>query len=295
MMSGIVVSPQIWNWYVGFFMSMGMVLSAALSCAVGLLVIDWIYSLAKKIESEPTPPSLWRSYLNLSRFQAIVIGLMLAPLGAISAYYFLFILVWTLTPNMISAPPPDSGAVPFLEDTSGMISLILAIGIVTFGIIAMIYFFLYAYAKRMSSEKATVGLVKGLLRRYFYDHLLVGSLLMLTAFPVMADFFYNIALLLVVISPSARHDLTRIKLPNAESLYIHSLEIIGSWLIVIIFIPALWLLFRGELLRWRYIIENPALNLIFRRSVKYSLFGLLGYVGCTTMHYWARSLFRLFM
>lgn len=115
---------------------------------------------------------------------------------------------------------------------------------------------------------------------------------MLIAFPVLAYFFYNIALLVLVISPSARHDLTRIVFPNAESLYLHSLGIIGSWIIVVIFIPAIWLLFRGKLLRWRYIIENPAMNLIFRRTVKYSILGLLGSVGCTTMHYWADSLFK---
>jgi hypothetical protein len=147
-------------------------------------------------------------------------------------------------------------------------------------------------AKKVDIERGPRGWAKKFLRRYFKENLFLGLILTLIAFPVLAYFFYNIALLVVVISPSARGGLTRIVFPNAESLYIHSLQALGSWLIVVVFIPAIWLLFRGELLRWRYVIENAAMNLVFRRSVKYSILGLLGYVGCAVMHYWAASLFK---
>lgn len=287
MSSQIVLSPQVWNWYVSFFMSMGMVSAAAMSFALGLLLIDWLYQIAQKIESQPTPQSFRRAYFNFSRFQAIAFGVLLAPIVAISSYYFLFYLVWTLTPNMIDAPPLDSGAISFLEGSSSMAPLVLIVGVISFIIIGVIFFLLFCHAKRMTAENARTGFIKRFVRRYFQENLFVGFLLMLIAIPVLTYFLYNMALLVVYSSPSARHELTRIVFPNAESLYMHSVGILGSWLIVIIFIPFIWILIRGGLLRWRYIIENPALNLVFKRSVKYCILSLLGFVGCATMYYWA--------
>jgi hypothetical protein len=48
--------------------------------------------------------------------------------------------------------------------------------------------------------------------------------------------------------------------PNAENIYMRSLQVVGSWLIVILFLPAFGLLLRGLCLRWRYTMENPVMN-----------------------------------
>ena len=287
MNSQIVLSPKVWNWYVGFFMSMGMVTAAALSFAFGLLLIDWLYQRAKKIESQPTPESFRGAYFNISRFQAIALGVLLAPIGIVSSYYFLFLLVWKLTPNMIDAPPLEPEALLFFEDVSNMASLVIFAGALSFGVLAIVFFLLYSYAGRMSTEEAPAGFIKRFVRRYFQENVFIGFLLMLITFPVLTYFLYNIAILAVAVSPSARHGLTQIAFPNAESLYMPSLSILGAWLSVIIFIPFILLLIRSLLLRWRYIIENPAMNLIFRRSVKYSALSLFGFVGCAAMYYWA--------
>jgi hypothetical protein len=217
MSSEIVLSPQVWNWYVGFFMSMGMVLAVAISFAFGLLIIDWLYRIAKKIESQPTPPSFRRAYFNLSRFQALVIGALIAPIGAIFSYYFISFLVWKLTPNMISSPPLEPEVASFLEDSSNIASLVFFVGALSFSIIAIIFFLLHSHAKRMDVEKAQPGFIKRLVRRYFQENLFVGFLFMLIAFPVLAYFLYNMALLVIVISPSARYELTGVVFPNAEA------------------------------------------------------------------------------
>ena len=270
-----------------FFISMGMVSAVAISFALGLLLIDWLYRIAKRIESQHTPQSFRGAYFNLSRFQAVVIGVFLAPIAAIVSYYCLFLLVWNLKPNMIDAPPPDPGALSFLEDISGMASLVLFVGAISFAIIAIIFFLFYSYAKRMGAERARVGFIKRFVRRYFQENLFVGVLLTLIAFPVLTYFLYNIALLVVYFSPAGRHEMARIVFPNAESLYMHSVEILGSWLKVIIFIPFIWLFAQGVLLLWRYIKENPGMHLIFMRSVKIYILSFLGFVGCAAMYYWA--------
>jgi hypothetical protein len=215
MSSEIVLSPLVWNWYVGFFTSMGMVLAVAISFVSGLLLIDWLYRIAKKIESQPTPQSFRGACFNLSRFQAIVIGVLLAPIAAIVSYYCLFLLVWKLKPNMIDALPPDPGALSFLEDISGMASLVLFVGAISLGIIAFLFFLLYSYAKRTSAEKAPAGFIRRFVIRYFQENLLVGFLLILIAFPVLTYFIYNMTLLVVYLSPAARHEMTRIIFPNA--------------------------------------------------------------------------------
>ena len=287
MSSEIVLSPYVWNWYVGFFTSMGMVLAVAISFASGLLLIDWLYRIAKKIESQPTPQSFRGAHFNLSRFQAIVIGVLLAPIVAIISYYCLFLLVWNLRPNEISAPPPEPGALSFLEDISGMASLVLFVGAISFGIIAFLFFLLYSYAKRTSAEKAPAGFIKRFVIRYFQENLLVGFLLILIAFPVLTYFLYNMTLLVVYLSPAARHEMTRIIFPNAEILYTHSVEMLGSWLKVIIFIPFIWLFAQGVLLLLRYIKENPGMHLIFIRSIKFYMISFLGFAGFAAMYYWA--------
>lgn len=292
MSAGVVLSPQVWNWYVGFFISMGMVIAAAISFAFGILLIDWLYLIAKSIESRPTPSSLLKAYFNLSRFQSIVIGVLLAPIGSVSLYYLLFHLIWKLAPSTISAPPLEFGADSFMENPSSMASMILWICALTFGVTTITFISLYSYAKRLDPERASYGWIKRFTRRYFKENLVIGFILTLIAFPVLMYFFYNITLLALVISPSARHELTRFVFPNAENIYIHSLQAIGSWLIIIVFIPAVWFLFRGGLLRWRYIKENKAMNVLFWRSVKYSILGFSGGVGCMIMNYWAEFLFK---
>lgn len=292
MSSDIVLSPQVWNWYVEFFISMGMVIAAAISFAFGILLVDWLYLIAKSIESKPTPSSLFKAYFNLSRFGSVVIGVFLAPIGSVSLYYLLFPLIWKLAPNTINAPPLEFGADSFMENLSSMASLVLWVCVSAFSITMIAFIALCAYAKGIDPERTPYGWLKRFTRRYFKENLVIGFILMLIAFPVLAYLLYNITLLAMVISPSARHELTRFAFPNAENIYIKFLQAVGSWLIIIVFIPAAWFLFRGGLLRWRYIKENTAMNVIFKRSVKYSILGLLGSAGCMIMHYWAESLFK---
>lgn len=292
MSSGIELSPQLWNWYVGFFISMGMVLSVAISFSFALLFIDLFYLFAKNIDTKPTPPSLWGAYFNLSRFQAIVIGVLLAPIGAISLYYLLSSLVWKLAPQGIEAPPLDFGSDSpdiFLERTA---SLIVYLFVLTLIIAAVIFILLYYSARKIDSERSSVGIIKKFMKRYYYENLFVGLLFMLIACPVIGYFLYNVAFLVMVIVPSTRHGVSKIAFPSAEGLYMHSLQIIGSCLIVIVFIPAAWLLLRGMLLRWCYIKGNQAMNIIFMRSLKFSSLGLFGGIGCTIMHFLAHSSFK---
>ncbi len=118
---------------------------------------------------------------------------------------------------------------------------------------------------------------------YWYLSLLLSS----------CFFFYNIAWLVVFIDPSTAQALSKIAFTDSEHLYFRSLEVIGSWLIVVLFLPAFWLLARGLRLRIRYTVENPTMNLIFKRSFKFFSLGLFGYVGCTLMQYVAGSLFKI--
>ena len=148
-------------------------------------------------------------------------------------------------------------------------------------------------AKRIDLEKIPIGFIKKVVRRYFHESILVGFLLILIACPAILFFLYNIAWLVMFIFPSTAQDLSKIAFANAENLYFRSLTVIGSWLIVVLFLPAFWLLVKGLRLRLRYTIENPTMNIIFKRSVKFSSLGLLGYIGCTIMHYLADSFFKI--
>jgi len=212
-------------------------------------------------------------------------------------------LVWKFSSTMpptppIDAPPIDAPCPGFDSASadewfSSMASLIIYLAALTVVIGGTIFFLLRRYAKRMDPEKVPIGFIKKVVRGYFHERILVGFLLILIACPVILFFFYNIAWLVMFIVPSTAHDLSKIALPNAENLYFRSLEVIGSWLIVILFVPAFWLLARGLRLRFRYTIENPTMNVIFRRSFKFFSLGLFGYVGCTIMHYLADSFFRI--
>jgi hypothetical protein len=49
---------------------------------------------------------------------------------------------------------------------------------------------------------------------------------------------------------------------------------------------------RGLKLKWRYIIENPAMRRIFQRQVKWSIFSFLGGTGCYLMYFLSVFLFE---
>ena len=198
----------------------------------------------------------------------------------------------------VNAPPIDTPPLNFDSAAadawfSGMASLILYLAALTAIIGGTMFFLLRRYAKRIDAGKGPIGFIKRMVSRYFHESILVGFLLILFACPVILFFLYNIAWLVMYLVPSATQDLSKIAFTNAEHLYFRSLEVIGSWLIVIMFLPAVWLLFRGLRLRFRYTIENPTMNVIFRRSVKFFCLGFFGYVGCTIMHFLADSLFKV--
>jgi hypothetical protein len=301
MSSDIKALLQIWS--LQFFLSMGAVVSLAIALTVGVLLTHWLYLCSRTIEAEPTPASFPKAILRLSGFQALVAGVALVPFITISLFYLSSSLVWKLLPAMPPASqrtaPPTIDAVPSISDSasidrwfSSMASLIVYLVALTAIIGGAIFFLLRRYAKSIESETAPLGFIKKVVRRYFHQSILVGFLVILIACPVILFFLYNMAWLVMFIFPSAEQNLSRIAFADAEHIYVRSLEIIGSWLIVILFLPAWWLLARGFRLRLRYTLENPTMNLIFRRSVKLFAVGLFGYIGCTVMHLMAASLFK---
>ena len=298
MSSDISLLPLIWVWYFQFFISMGGVLSAAVPLTIGVLLTHWLYRCARNIESKPTPPSFPKAILRLSGFQALVAGVVLVPFTTIGLSYLLMDLVWKFAPTMPSTPPidaplPNFDSAAWDEWFSGMASLIIYLAALTAIIGGTIFLVLRHYAKRIDREKVPIGFIKKVVRRYFHESIWVGFLLILIACPVILFFFYNIAWLVMFIVPSTAQGLSKIAFTNAEHLYFRSLAVIGSWLIVILFLPAWWLLARGLRLRLRYTIENPTMNVIFKRSVKFFSLGLFGYVGCTIMHYLADSFSKI--
>ena len=290
-------------WYFQFFISMGGVLSAAIPLAIGVLFTHWLYVCARGIEAKPTPTSFPKTILKLSGFQALVAGAALVPVSAIGSFYLLFNLLWKFAPAM---PPSSSTAVPHLnapfpafdsgsadEWFSSMASLIIYLAVLTAIICAIFFFLLRNYARRIDAEKTLTGIIKKVMRRYFHESILVGFLLVLTASPVILIFIYNMAWLVMFIDPSTAQALSKIAFADSEHLYFRSLEVIGSWLILVLFLPSFLLLARGLRLRIRYTIENPTMNLIFKRSFKFFSLGLFGYVGVTLMQYLAGSFFKI--
>jgi len=297
----ITLLLQLWSFQ--FFLSMGAVLSLAIALTVGVLITHWLYLCARNIESGPTPASFPKTILRLSGFQALVAGVALVPFITISLSYILIDLVWKLLPTLPSTPPvnaPPIDAPPLISDSaitdewfSSMASLIIYLAALTIIIGGTIFFLLHRYTKRIDVENSSIGFIQRVVRRYFHDSILVGFLLILIACPVLLFFFYNLAWLVMYIYPSTEHNLSRIAFSSAEHWYFRSLGVLGSWVIVIMFLPAFGLLFRGLRLRFRYTIENPTMNVIFKRSVKLFSLGLLGYIGCFIMDLLASSLFQI--
>jgi hypothetical protein len=302
MSSDIKLLLQMWSFQ--FFMSMGAVVSVAIALTVGVLLTHWIYRCARNIEAKPTSPSFPKTILRLSGFQALVAGIVAVPFVTIGLFYLLFNdLVWKLLPALPSTPPVNAPRIdtpPLNFDSasadewfSSMASLIIYLAALTAVIGGTMFFLLRRYARRIDLENGPLGFIKRVVRSYFHESILVGFLLILIACPVILFFFYNMAWLVMYLVPSTEQVLSKIAFANAEHLYFRSLEVTGSWLIVIMFLPAVWLLFRGLRLRFRYTIENPTMNVIFKRSVKFFCLGFFGYVGCTIMYFLADSLFKV--
>lgn len=288
------ISSLVWNWCVQFFLTMGLVAGAALSFALGLLLTDWLYVRAKNIESLPVPPdNYWHARRNLTRFKAIALGVFLTPFVSVISYYCIFFMVWKLTPAMVSAQEPAPDVSALFEDNPAMATVVIVAGtIASFAIIAL-FLLLRRHARLVDKDEVTVGPVSRFVRRYFQENVILGSLFLVIAFPVLLYFFYNIALLVLVVSPSVRHDLNHIILPGADALYMSSVTTLSSLLLAILLLPSAWLLIvRGGILLGRYTIENAPMNLIFGRSAKLFLVGLLGFAGYVAMGYWAQLSFK---
>lgn len=297
------INPLLSVWYLQFWISMGSVLSAAVPLAVGVLLTHWFYLCARNIESKPTPLSFPKAFLRLSGFQALVAGVALVPFSTMGLFYLFIHFVWKFVPAMppnqpteapsVDVPLPDLGLSSWDEWISSMASLVIYLAALTLIIGGTTFFRLRQYAKRIDPEKVSIRFVEKVVRRYFHESIFVGFLLILIACPVILFFLFNLAWLVIFIFPSTEQYLSKIAFANAEHLYFRSLTVIGSWLIVILFLPAWWLLARRLRLRLRYTIENPTMNLIFKRSVKLFSLGLFGYVGCAIMHFLADSFFKV--
>lgn len=291
-MTGVLpISALAWNWWAEFFLSMGLVTVVAVSFAMGLLFVDWLYLLAKRIESLPVPRnSYWLARWNLSRFLAITVGVLLAPFVSIAGYYLLAPLVWKLAPGMVESPEPDPDAVSMFENGAAMTTAVMISFAVAASVVLNLFFLLRRFGARANIHNTHTALFHRFARRYFQDNLLVGVLLMVLALPVAGYFFYNVALLLLVVSPTARHRLDQVILPNVDSLYLHSLVPLGAALPVVLLIPFLWLfIMRGGLLLSRYLKENIPMNLLFLRTIKLYALAFLGFTGYMTMGYWAQT------
>jgi hypothetical protein len=295
MSSGIGISPQIWNWYAAFFVSMGMVIAMAIAFTFAVLTIHQLYLCSRNLTSKPTPSSLNKVFLHLSVFQALAVGAILVPSGSITVYYLLFFIIWKLAPGSIDAAPLEFNSLSDDEWFSSFSSLFIYLIALTVIIAGIIFLLFRRYANRINPDDFSLGFSKRFFRRYFHESLLVGFLLVLAACPVITYFFYNLSWLVMIIVPASSHELPKIALPNAQKLYFIGLEFLSYWLLVILFIPAVGLLLRGMLLRWRYTIENPALKLIFIRSVKFSIIGLLGWLGCFCMYCLSDALFKVIL
>jgi hypothetical protein len=295
MSSGIEISPQIWNWYVGFFLSMGMVSAAAIVFTFAILTFHWLYLSARHLESKSTPSSLHLVFFRLSVFQALVIGALLVPVGVTTLYYFLFSLIWKLAPSPVEGASPDFGSMPDNVWFSSMASLIIWLIAATVLIAGLIFILLRRYANSIDPGEFSIGFARRFSRSYFQESVLVGFLLVLGLCPVILYFLINLSWLALIIVPSASHALPKIAFQNAENLYLKGLNFISYWIILVLFIPAIGLLLRGIFLKWRYTIDNPALKLLFIRSVKLSIVGLLGWLGCVCMYFFSDEISKLIL
>lgn len=286
--------PQIWSWYAGFFVSMGMVLALATALTLGILLTHWLYLCASTIESKPTPLSYPRALVRLSGFQALVIGVMLVPFVTITVYYVLFFLVFNLAPAV--PPSTDMPSLDFgsTDEIAAMASLVMFLGVLAILIAGTVFYLLHSYAKTIDLE-TSVGFIKRIVQRYFQKSVAIGFLLTLIACPVLFYFLYNVALLVMYLVPSTADQLYHIAFSGAENIYMRSLQIIGSWFIVVLFMPALWLFLRGIRLRWRYTMENPIMKVVFLRTVKFFFLGLFAYAGSMVMYFLSHSLFKCFV
>lgn len=288
------ISSMVWNWCVQFFLSMGVVTGAALSVALGLVLIDWLYVRAKNIEALPVPPdNYWQAKWNLTRFGAIAVGVFLAPIVSGTSYYLIFLLVWKLAPAMVSAQEPEPDVIALFDNISALASVAVLTGALAVIFIIALFLFLRRQAKLIDKNPGHVGLASRFVMRYFQENVILGTFFLVIAFPVLFYFIYNIALFLLVVSSSARHDLRHIILPNADALYMHSVTTLSSLLLIVLLLPFAWLLVvRGAVLLGRYTSENAPMNLIFRRSAKFFLLSLLGFMGYMAMGYWAQLSFK---
>jgi hypothetical protein len=286
------LAPQLWNWYAVFFYTMGAVLSLAGGLVFAVLACHWLYLCAKNIESQPTPAALIPAILKLSAFQALILGAVMVPLGLIVIYYLSSALIWKLAPTPVEAPPLDFGSGSFEAQIASMATLLLNLFALA-GLIAGAIFGLCRYwARRLKPSEGSWGFPQRFVWAYFHESVGVGVALMLIACPVIWYFLYNMALLLMVVFPAVRHELPRIALPQAEQFYIRGVELVGGGLIVILFLPAVGLLLRGMLLRWRYTFENQFLRLILIRTLKFSVIGCCCWLGGLAMYYLADTILQ---
>lgn len=282
----LVLSPLLWQWLVVFAFSMGMAVSLAISLATGLLIADWLFEATGKLRSRPTPQSFGAAVANLLLMGVAVAAAAAAVIASILVFYGLSSLLW---PLVTAFSPDTSMELPFEwtdETTGSIITFVLLIAAVCFLIIGLVFLMLRSQARYLEAENLAEGIVARLFVRYFYNRAPTGFLLLLTAWPVLVYCAYDL-FLFSMISPDIRAAVGRVRLPGAEDTYARLLSVLGGWMLYVLLLPAgvLWL--GAVAMRARYTIENPVLNLMFRRSLKLSALGLLLVTGMSLLGWWA--------
>ncbi len=238
-----------------------------------------------------TPQAFLPAQLNLSYLVLIAFAALLAVAVAVGMFYCLFGVVLMLAPSSVEGAESALEIEWSEQYLRSMISVVLAIAAVSLLAVISAIVFLYGRARAMDRSGTEPGMWRRLFIRYFYRRPLTGLLLALISWPVLVYFLFDVSLLLSI-SPAARRALTRFEVPGAEGIYFWLMTLLSSWLLFVLLAPAAWLALRLHLLRWRYTVENPGMALLFSRTLKQGICGLLAIVGGGVMAWWADLILR---
>ncbi len=293
MIAASSVPPEAWQWCVEFVVSLGGALALGIAATLGVLVVDWLLEAAPRIAAQPTPQTFGGAWTNLLRMKVlaglILIGIVLLP----TAYSALLYGVWSLASWALRLAPPQidadlSEANRVGPDMDRVAALLPMIGIASLLIVIAAYAILCFKTRR--AGPARVDGTRRLLDRYFRRRWLTGLLLVLGFWPFTAYFLYDLVLLVTSRLGDGSEAFTP---PPATQIALRVPPLLLSMLTWSGLAAAGWMVLRSILLGLRYRTENPAMNLVFRRTVKHWVTGGLCLAGSAAMAWWADVLLRL--